>query len=64
MQLSTYQSTRIFLSVMVLLVVFGVALMSDIGWFWSFFAAHGVLHWFNIIANAIKIIMAENEIRA
>lgn len=42
--ISDKQALSLFISVMVTLVVFGIALVSDIGWLWSFLAAHGALY--------------------
>lgn len=61
--LSSKQMLRLFMSMMVMLVIFGVALMSDIGWLWSFLAAHGALFWFrifwdgtdNIVSGRVKV---------
>lgn len=47
--ISDKQALSLFISVMVTLVVFGIALVSDIGWLWSFLAAYGALYWFRII---------------
>lgn len=61
--LSSYQVLRLFIGIMITLIVFGAALMSDIGWLWSFLAAHGALYWFKIIWDAITKVVADEGVK-